>query len=68
MKQITTANYQINFTGSVLYWGVLILFFIILSIATFGIGVPFISIYLFKLMLEDITISKNEATKDVTTD
>lgn len=58
------ASYSFDLEGSILYWGVLILVWVLLSVVTVGIAFPFVGAYIVKTFLFNLNISKQEKIYD----
>ncbi|MGL6023741.1 MAG: hypothetical protein ACRC0F_03920 [Cetobacterium sp.] len=60
MAKIAKASYSFSLEGSTFYWGSSFLSLILISVFTFGIAFPFLAAYFVKIVLANLTISKQE--------
>lgn len=56
----STANYKFKLDGSVFDWFLLSLAWLVVSVITFGIAMPFMTIYVIKTFIASIEVDKTE--------
>lgn len=68
LKYITESNYKFKLDGSIIDWFLLSLAWLVVSVITFGIGMPFMTIYVIKTFIGSIEVDKKEKTYEVIKD
>ena len=65
LKYTTKSHYNFKLDGSTFDWILLSIVWLVVSIITFGIGMPFITIYVVKTFIESVEVEKQEKTYEV---
>ncbi|MGL5580520.1 MAG: hypothetical protein ACRDCE_06095 [Cetobacterium sp.] len=68
LKYVTESNYKFKLDGGIMDWFLLSLAWLVVSIITFGIGMPFMTIYVIKTFIGSIEVDKKEKTYEVIKD
>lgn len=58
--QKLTSNYKFRLDGGIFDWFLLSLAWLVVSVITFGIGMPFMTIYVIKTFIGSIEVDKTE--------
>lgn len=65
LKYVTESNYKFKLDGSIFDWFLLSIAWLVVSIITFGIGLPFMTIYVIKTFIGSIEVDKKEKTYEI---
>lgn len=65
LKYVTESNYKFKLDGSIIDWFLLSLAWLVVSVITFGIGMPFMTIYVIKTFIGSIEVDKKEKTYEI---
>lgn len=68
LKFVTESNYKFKVDGGVFDWILLSIVWLVVSIITLGIGMPFMTIYVIKTFVESVEVDKKEKTYEVIKD
>lgn len=68
LKFVTESNYKFKVDGAIFDWVLLSIVWLIVSVITLGIGLPFMTIYVIKTFVESVEVDKKEKTYEVIKD